>query len=105
MKNLKSIVPEIDKMFGTLTFAGAGEETSRRVNGRNTVVSRDYHLYSEKLLNEDVIVRIPARAGVKNYAYEEEVKVLVPKIEAFGRVIQGRGYADYIIVAEDLVKA
>ncbi len=43
--DLKYVIPNVDKTFGNLEYAGEGNIEQRRVNGRNTVLSRSYNLY------------------------------------------------------------
>lgn len=44
---LKFVVPNMEKTFGNLEFAGESEVVQRRINGRVTAVSRSYNLYSD----------------------------------------------------------
>lgn len=45
---LKYVIPNMEKTFGNLEYAGEGKIEQRRVNGRsNTILSRSYNLYSE----------------------------------------------------------
>ena len=37
---LKHVIPNMEKTFGTLEFAGENKVEQRRINGRMTVVSR-----------------------------------------------------------------
>lgn len=101
---LKVVYPDMEKLFGKLTFAGNGEETARRVNGRPVVQQREYHLYSTEQRAEDVVVRIPGKVGAKGFEYEAEVKLVNPTLIAEGRNINGRGYTNYVLLADDMVK-
>ena len=44
---LKHVIPNMEKTFGNLEFAGENKVEQRRINGRMTVVSRSFNLYSE----------------------------------------------------------
>ena len=54
---------------------------------------------------DDIIVVLPASAGEKNYESEEKVKLINPKITAEGYKIGTRGFTNYILSADDMVKA
>lgn len=102
---LKNVVPDVNVTFGKLGFAGLGEETSRRVNGRNAVQQREYNLYSSVQRSENVTVRIPGKAGAKTFTYEEQVKLVNPRLIAEGYSINNRGFVNYVLLADDIVKA
>ena len=40
---LKHVIPNMEKTFGTLEFAGENKVEQRRINGRMTVVSRSFN--------------------------------------------------------------
>ena len=42
---LKHVIPNIEKTFGHLEFAGENKVKQRRINGRMAVVSRNFNLY------------------------------------------------------------
>ena len=44
---LKFVIPNMEKTFGNLEFAGEDKVVQRRINGRLTVLSRSYNLYSD----------------------------------------------------------
>ena len=44
---LKHVIPNMEKTFGNLEFAGENKVEQRRINGRMTVVSRSFNLYSD----------------------------------------------------------
>lgn len=102
---LKYIVPKIEETFGVLEFAGEGAVETKRVDGRQTVQTREYNLYSSVQRADGVSVVLPAKAGEKFFKYEERVKLVNPKIFVKGRKIGNRGYAEYVLTADDLVKA
>ena len=54
---------------------------------------------------DDIIVMLPASAGEKNFESEEKVKRINPKITAEGNKISTRGFTNYILTADDMVKA
>lgn len=103
--DLKFVVPNMEKTFGQLEFAGEGEVEQRRVNGQRTVVSRTYNLFSENQRADDIAVKLPAQAGEKHFDFEENVKLVNPRITAEGYKIGERGFTNYILHADDLVKA
>ena len=102
---LKHVIPTMEKTFGTLEFAGEGKTEQRRVNGRMTVISRSFNLYSDIQRADDIVVILPASAGEKNFEVEEKVKLINPKITADGYKIGTRGFTNYILSADDMVKA
>ena len=102
---LKHVIPNMEKTFGNLEFAGENKGEQRRINGRMTVVSRSFNLYSDVQRADDIIVVLPASAGEKNFESEEKVKLINPKITAEGYKIGTRGFTNYILSAADMVKA
>ena len=102
---LKHVIPNMEKTFGTLEFACENKVEQRRINGRMTVVSRSFNLYSDVQRADDIIVVLPASAGEKNFESEEKVKLINPKITAEGYKIGTRGFTNYILSADDMVKA
>lgn len=69
------------------------------------VISRSYNLYSDVQRADDIIVALPAAAGEKNFEVEEKVKLINPKITAEGYKIGNLGFTNYILSADDMVKA
>ena len=69
------------------------------------VISRSYNLYSDVQRADDIIVALPAAAGEKNFEVEEKVKLINPKITAEGYKIGNRGFTNYILSVDDMVKA
>lgn len=88
-----------------MEFAGENKVEQRRINGRMTVVSRSFNLYSDVQRADDIIVVLPASASEKNFESEEKVKLINPKITAEGYKIGTRGFTNYILSADDMVKA
>ena len=76
---LKHVIPNMEKTFGNLEFAGENKVEQRRINGRMTVVSRSFNLYSDVQRADDIIVVLPASAGEKNFESEEKVNLSIPK--------------------------
>lgn len=105
MMKLKAIVPDMEKTFGTLEFAGEGETTTQRVNGVTRTTERRFHLFSSVQRADDVEVVIPGEAGEKKFDYEDEIELVNPRITAEGFGIGDRGYSSYILLADDIVKA
>ena len=64
---LKFVVPNMEKTFGNLEFAGENEVQQQRINGRMAVVARSYNLYSDIQRADDIVVLLPAKAGDKNF--------------------------------------
>ena len=102
---LKFVIPNMEKTFGNLEFAGEDKVIQRRINGQLTVLSRSYNLYSDVQRADDIIVILPAEAGEKNFAFEEKVKLIHPRIRAEGYKIGTRGFTNYILEADDIKKA
>lgn len=102
---LKHIIPNMEKTFGNLEYAGEGDVEQKRINGKITVMSRSYNLYSDIQRADDIVVVLPANAGEKSFEVEEKVKLINPKIIAEGYKIGTRGFTNYILLADDIVKA
>ncbi len=102
---LKHVIPNMEKTFGNLEFAGENKVEQRRINGRMALISRSYNLYSDVQRADDIIVVLPAAAGEKNFEVEEKVRLINPKITAEGYKIGNRGFTNYILSADDMVKA
>ena len=54
---------------------------------------------------DDIVVILPAEAGEKHFDFEERVKLINPRITAEGYKIGTRGFTNYILHADDMVKA
>lgn len=102
---LKYVIPDVYKTFGKLEYAGEGKTQQKKINGRLTVLSRSYNLYSDIQRADDIEVILPAIAGEKHFESEDEVKLINPVITAEGIKIGNRGFSKYILYADDLVKA
>ena len=100
---LKFVVPNMAQTFGNLEFAGENESVQRRVNGRLTLISRSYNLYSDIQRADDIVVVLPAPAGEKNFQPEQKIKLINPRIIAEGYKIGNRGYTNYILHADDML--
>ena len=87
-----------------MEFAGENKVEQRRINGHMTVVSRSFNLYSDVQRADDIIVVLPASAGEK-ILNRRKVKLINPKITAEGYKIGTRGFTNYILSADDMVKA
>lgn len=99
---LKFVVPDMEKTFGKLEFAGEGKVTTRRVNGNSRVTGRYYDMYSNVQRADNIEVLIPGTAGEKKYEFEESVKLVNPRIEATGYAIGNKGFANYLLLADDI---
>lgn len=79
---LKHVIPNMEKTFGNLEFAGENKVKQRRISARMAVVSRSFNLYSDVQRADDIVVALPASAGEKNFEVEERIKLINPKITA-----------------------
>ncbi|MDK4451536.1 DUF961 family protein [Enterococcus casseliflavus] len=100
---LKFVIPNMEKTFGNLEFAGEDKVVQRRINGRLTVLSRSYNLYSDVQRADDIVVVLPAEAGEKHFGFEERVKLVNPRITAEGYKIGTRGFTNYLLHADDMI--
>ena len=100
---LRFVVPNMEKTFGNLEFAGENTTEQQRINGRMAVINRSYNLYSDIQRADDIIVTIPAKAGEKHFKPEQRVKLINPKITADGKNVKGRGFTNYILTADDML--
>lgn len=105
MLDLKFVIPKMKETFGELAFAGVGEVAEQYVNGRRRAVNRTYHLFSDVQRADDIVVKLPASAGEKHFEYEEPVMLVNPQIKAEAYSINGRGYTDYVLTADDMIKS
>ena len=48
---LKFVIPNMEKTFGNLEFAGEDKTEQKRINGRMAVLSRSFNLYSDVQLS------------------------------------------------------
>jgi len=102
---LKHVIPNMEKTFGALEYAGEGKVEQRRIIGRQTILSRSYNLYSTVQRADDIVVVLPAEAGEKHFESEDKIRLINPKITAEGYKIGNRGFTNYIMHADDMVKA
>ena len=108
--NLRFVVPNMEKTFGVLKFAGVAEsqrgDTERTPNGGTRVKYRRYKLYSSVQRADDIEVIVKVRRGEEpKFEYMQEIKLTNPRITATGYAINGRGYTDYILWADGIAKA
>ncbi|MBC1645824.1 YdcP family protein [Listeria welshimeri] len=101
---LKHIIPNMEKTFGQLEFAGEGKVEQRRINGKMTILSRSYNLYSTIQRADDIVIILPADAGEKHFEVEDKVTLINPRITAEGYKIGNRGFTNYIMHADDMAK-
>ena len=91
-----------------ITTAGAfpsGFQTGTRNLPSNTTFRKDRYLYSDVQREDDIVVILPAEVGEKHFDFEERVKLVNPRITAEGYKIGTRGFTNYILHADDMVKA
>ena len=100
---LRFVVPNMEKTFGNLEFAGENTTEQQRINGRMAVITRSYNLYSDVQRADDVVVTLPAKAGEKHFLPEQKVKLINPRITTDGYKIGERGFVNYILLADDIV--
>lgn len=101
---LKFVIPNMKETFGNLEFAGEDKIEQRRINGQMTVLSRSFNLYSNIQRADDIVVILTAEAGEKNFDFEDRVKLINPRITAEGYKIGTRGFTNYILHADDMIK-
>ena len=53
---------------------------------------------------DDIVVVLPAEAGEKHFGFEERVKLVNPRITAEGYKIGTRGFTNYLLHADDMIK-
>ena len=80
---LKFVIPNMEKTFGNLEFAGEDKVVQRA---------------------DDIVVVLPAEAGEKHFGFEERVKLVNPRITAEGYKIGTRGFTNYLLHADDMIK-
>lgn len=100
---LKFVVPDLEKTFGAMTFAGAGQERSQNVGGGRRVVSKRCNFYSSIQKADSLEVILPGKAGAKRYPYETPVTLVNPRLNITGYVVGGRGYVNYTLNADDML--
>ena len=100
---LRFVVPNMEKTFGNLEFAGAPPPAPPRPPARPAVINRSYNLYSDVQRADDVVVTIPAKAGEKHFSPEQKVKLINPRITTDGYKIGERGFVNYILLADDML--
>ena len=77
---LRFVVPNMEKTFGNLEFAGENTTEQQRINGR-----------------------MAAKAGEKYFSPEQKVKLINPRITTDGYKIGERGFVNYILLADDML--
>lgn len=102
---LKFVVPNIEKTFGKLTFAGEGEVLTEGYGRNTTVIGRSYHLFSDIQRADDVEVVVSTEAGEKDFEDDQPLKLINPYLEAIGYQIENRGFTNYVLYVDDMVKA
>ena len=101
---LKFVVPDMVETFGKLTYGGEGEVLSEGYGRNTTIVGRSYHLFSNKQRADDIEVVVAAEAGEKDFD-QDQPKAVNPHLIAKGYEIENRGFTDYVLYVDDLVKA
>ena len=73
---LKFVIPNMEKTFGNLEFAGEDKTEQRRINGRMTVLSRSFNLYSDVQRADDIVVILPLKMCSNILKHIEKLKSL-----------------------------
>ncbi len=105
MSNLRNVYINEKETFGTLKFGDLVEEMTGYVNGRRAVTGRKYSLFSDKQRSDNVEVILPGSVKVKQFGFDTQVHLVNPKIDDIGQVVGGSGHHNYVMYADDLVKA
>lgn len=77
---LKHVIPNMEKTFGNLEFAGENKVKQRRINGRMAIVSRSFNLYSDVQRADDIVVALPASAGEKILRLRKESNLSIRRL-------------------------
>ena len=106
--DLLFVIPDMEKTFGKLEFGSAIEPTQddkKRVRGGLIIAQRRYTLYSDAQRADNIEVILPGEKIINQFRYMEAVKLVNPRITVKGYAVEGRGFTDYILSADDIVKA
>ncbi len=102
---LKFVVPKMTETFGKLTYGGEGKVLTEGFGKNTRVVGRSYHLFSSKQRADDIEVVVAAETGEKDFDQDQPLKAINPCLVAKGYAIENRGFTDYVLYVDDLVKA
>lgn len=94
------------RTFGNIEFGGATElrrEDTRRSSQGTTILQRRYKIFSDVQKADDIEVILPGKAGEKRFSYMDRIRLVNPRITAEGYAVQGRGYTNYLLHADDIV--
>ena len=75
---LRFVVPNMEKTFGNLEFAGENTTEQQRINGRMAVITRSYNLYSDVQRADDVVVDASCQSWRKTFFAGTESKTYQP---------------------------
>lgn len=100
---LRFVVPNMEKTFGNLEFAGENTTEQQRINGRMAVITRSYNLYSDVQRADDVVVTLPAKAGEKHFLPEQKVKLINPVVDTVANANYRGADVDWYVKADDIV--
>lgn len=67
---LRFVVPNMEKTFGNLEFAGENTTEQQRINGRMAVITRSYNLYSDVQRADDVVLK-----NKNNIEFNTKIKI------------------------------
>ena len=102
---LRFVVPNMEKTFGNLEFAGENTTEQQRINGRMAVITRSYNLYSDVQRADDGRGDTSCQSWRKHFSPEQKVKLINPRITTDGYKIGERGFVNYILLADDMLPA
>ena len=102
---IKVRYPQHGKNIRQLGVCRRRQNRTEKNQRRMAVLSRSFNLYSDVQRADDIVVILPAEAGEKHFDFEERVKLVNPRITAEGYKIGTRGFTNYILHADDMVKA
>lgn len=86
------------------TNSGEGKVVQRRINGKPTILSRRYNLYSTIQRADDIVVALPAEVSERRFESEDKIRLINSKITVKDFKIGTRGFTNYIMTADDTVK-
>lgn len=102
---LVQVVPKMKETFGTLKFLGVGKVETTGFGRNVRVVSRQYNLASDIQRADDVSVTVIGNTTAKTFEFKQEVVLVNPVIKVSGKNVQGNGFSNYILYADDIVAA
>ena len=102
---LSQVVPKMQDTFGTLKFLGTGKVDTAGFGRNVRVTSRQYNLASSIQRADNISVNITGNTTAKTFEFKQEIILVNPVIKADGENVQGRGFVDYVLYADDIIAA